>query len=120
MVPLVCAGVQTIRSELEEWEIEQYSPVIDHVLDQFFLGRIGIRMLTGQHVHGQTTEGGRVEAVNVQEIATNATQRALHLCQELYGKVPDVDIRVVGDLSYHFLYVQSHLHHMVSKEYSWN
>ncbi|DAZ98652.1 TPA: hypothetical protein N0F65_000847 [Lagenidium giganteum] len=116
LVPLICGGLQ----ELKATEHGRKALINDSVhediqqrLDTFFLSRIGIRMLIGQHVESLEHIGGRVELVNVEETVKKACDRATMLCEKFLGQAPEVEIRAAANVSAPFMYVESHLHHMV-------
>ena len=93
-------------------------PDIHQFLDGFYLSRIGIRMLIGQHIalHERQRENHiglidtRCSPVNV---CSDAIDDARIICMREKGSAPDVTI--YGDPSFTFPYVPSHLHHMVSE-----
>ncbi|GLD98481.1 hypothetical protein PINS_up007178 [Pythium insidiosum] len=116
LVPLICGGLR----ELSETDMGHHVLAMDNVqedikesLDKFFLARIGIRMLIGQHVESLVRIGGRVEIVNVEETVRSACDRAAHLCKTYCGVAPEVEIVNTTSVEAPFTYVESHLHHMV-------
>ncbi|KDO34255.1 hypothetical protein SPRG_01441 [Saprolegnia parasitica CBS 223.65] len=84
-------------------------------LDGFYLSRIGIRMLMGQHIALHEKEDGWVgcicEATSPAEVALAAVDMARHMCIRQYGDAPDVELH--GDCNFTMPYVPSHLHHML-------
>lgn len=87
---------------------------LNQALDTFFLNRIGIRMLSGQHVEGRERDGGRVMMIDPERVARRAADTAVRLCISLYGKAPEVQITMAKtNVSSRFIYVESHLHHMI-------
>ncbi|TYZ57597.1 hypothetical protein PybrP1_003937, partial [[Pythium] brassicae (nom. inval.)] len=116
LVPLICSGLQEIKqTDLGSNALQLVSVQEDimHRLDTFFLARIGIRMLIGQHVESLTQVGGRVELVNVEETVRSASARAAELCRLYCGQAPAVEIHAAVNVPAPFVYVESHLHHMV-------
>lgn len=116
LVPLICGGLK----EMSETDLgssalkfEYVQEDIKHRLDTFFLARIGIRMLIGQHEESMVQVGGRVELVNVEETVRSACDRAAHLCRMYYGVAPEVEVHLATHVNAPFTYVESHLHHMV-------
>lgn len=116
LVPLVCSGLK----ELENTDLGKSALRLDSVqedlkqrLDTFFLARIGIRMLIGQHVESLHKPGGRVELVNVKETVERACERAAQLCHMYLGVKIEYEIRCGTNVNAPFVYVESHLHHMV-------
>ncbi|OQR89591.1 pyruvate dehydrogenase [Achlya hypogyna] len=112
LVPLICGGLQQV-SHTEEGRhalrLQEIQDNINNRLDTFFLSRIGIRMLIGQH----STDGGRVKLCDVQDIVREASERASALCQQYCGTPPKVIVKVAANGAAPFMYVRSHLHHMV-------
>lgn len=116
LVPLICGGLNEIkRTDLGSNALQLVSVQedIQHRLDTFFLSRVGIRMLIGQHVESLDKAGGRVELVNVEETVRNACERAAKLCIKYCGQAPEFEIRSAATAPAPFIYVESHLHHMV-------
>ncbi|TMW58721.1 hypothetical protein Poli38472_010280 [Pythium oligandrum] len=116
LVPLICGGLKELgegdqgdhllHADLVQEDIKQR-------LDAFFLARIGIRMLIGQHVDALARVGGRVELVNVEDTVRSACDRATKLCKLYCGVAPNVEIHLASNAGAPFTYVESHLHHMV-------
>lgn len=116
LIPLICSGLQEIKlTDLGSNALQLVSVQEDimHRLDTFFLSRIGIRMLIGQHVESLEQVGGRVELVNVEATVRSACQRAARLCKKYKGQAPEVEIHLAANTSAPFIYIESHLHHMV-------
>jgi pyruvate dehydrogenase kinase 2/3/4 len=116
LVPLICGGLKELASTdlgRNTLKFDAVQEDLMHRLDTFFLARIGIRMLIGQHVESMVQVGGRVELVNVAETVRSACDRAANLCRLYCGTVPEVEIKLASKLSAPFTYVESHLHHMV-------
>lgn len=116
LVPLICGGLQEIKATdlgSSALKLASVQDDIMHRLDTFFLSRIGIRMLIGQHVESLDQVGGRVERVNVEETVKSACERAAALCRTYCGQAPEVEIHLATNASAPFIYVESHLHHMV-------
>ncbi|EGZ16889.1 hypothetical protein PHYSODRAFT_314481 [Phytophthora sojae] len=116
LVPLICYGLQQLKAtDLGHSALQMQSAQEDikDRLNKFFLGRIGIRMLIGQHVESLESPGGRVHLVNVEEIVREACDRATQLCVQYCGEAPPVEIHATASASTPLMYVRSHLHHMV-------
>ncbi|EGF82544.1 hypothetical protein BATDEDRAFT_32923 [Batrachochytrium dendrobatidis JAM81] len=96
---------------------------IQSFLDNFYMSRIGIRMLIGQHtsmtkaVCNNTTQEDYVGIIctktNVGEIASDAIRDARTICQDYYGLYDCPQIKLMGCTDIDFMYVPSHLHHML-------
>jgi len=89
---------------------------IQRRLDQFYMTRIGVRMLIGQYV--ALTRSRRPGWVGVicsethpADIAREAAHQAQTICRMTYGVAPAVE--VVGRTDLVFTYVPTHLHHML-------
>ncbi|CAH0479244.1 unnamed protein product [Peronospora belbahrii] len=116
LVPMICYGLQQLKgTDLghSALQIDSAQEDIKSRLDKFFLGRIGIRMLIGQHVESLERPGGRVHLINVEEIVHEACYRATKLCIQHSGTAPPVEIHATASASTPLMYVRSHLHHMV-------
>uniref|UniRef100_K3X8C8 Protein-serine/threonine kinase n=1 Tax=Globisporangium ultimum (strain ATCC 200006 / CBS 805.95 / DAOM BR144) TaxID=431595 RepID=K3X8C8_GLOUD len=117
LVPLICGGLNEMKqTDLGNSALKLVS-VQDDIkdrLDTFFLSRIGIRMLIGQHVESLGKVGGRVELVDVEATVKSACERASKLCIKYFGQAPEVEISMAAPTAAApFIYVESHLHHMV-------
>ncbi|KAL4157758.1 hypothetical protein PRNP1_003543 [Phytophthora ramorum] len=116
LVPLICYGLRQLKATdlgHSALQIESAQEDVKGRLDKFFLGRIGIRMLIGQHVESLEHPGGRVHLVHVEEIVREASDRARSLCVQYCGAAPPVEIHATASASTPLMYVRSHLHHMV-------
>ncbi|KAG7396196.1 [Pyruvate dehydrogenase (acetyl-transferring)] kinase isozyme 4 [Phytophthora boehmeriae] len=116
LVPLICYGLQELKATdlgHSALQMESVQEDIKDRLDKFFLGRIGIRMLIGHHVESLEHAGGRVHLVNAEQIVRDACERARKLCVQYCGVAPPVQIRATPTADMPFMYVKSHLHHMV-------
>jgi pyruvate dehydrogenase kinase 2/3/4 len=92
------------------------STEIREFLDRFYMSRIGIRMLIGQHIamHDGSRPGyaGLIcERCSPAEVAREATTSAQNLCLLHYTAAPEVVVRGNTDLT--FTYIPSHLDHML-------
>ncbi|KAI8380623.1 mitochondrial pyruvate dehydrogenase [Choanephora cucurbitarum] len=115
--------VTTVAQGILEYKEHLNSPLIDtevqQFLDRFYLSRIGIRMLIGQHIalyKGRRQEnhvGVICTKTNIREVALDAIANAKFICEEHYGlyRAPEVHMFCPGDIE--FMYVPSHLNHML-------
>ncbi|KAF7713512.1 PDK/BCKDK protein kinase family protein [Penicillium ucsense] len=117
--------VTTVAQGILEWKRErqrmQIDPTIQSFLDRFYMSRIGIRMLIGQHI--ALTEQTHVKhpnyvgiictKTNVRDIALEAIENARFVCEDYYGlfEAPKVQLVCKDDLN--FMYVPGHLSHML-------
>ena len=106
-------GIQELRQALGTDEL---NPEIRQFLDRFYMSRIGIRMLIGQHV--AMHEGSRpghagliCEKCSPATVVEEAIGDAQNLCLLHYTVAPEVG--VFGKVDLAFTYVPSHLHHML-------
>ncbi|OQS04570.1 pyruvate dehydrogenase kinase [Thraustotheca clavata] len=115
-------GVHELKLTMHEAEKKGNLPIsmadmidLHSFLDGFYLSRIGIRMLMGQHIALRQKEEGWVgcicEATSPAEVALAAVDTARHMCIRQYGDAPDVEFH--GDTNFTMPYVPSHLHHML-------
>lgn len=110
VVPTVARGVYELKSSLDLSLQEEQT--LSEALDDFFLGRISIRMIVGQHAESLKISGGRVLELDPADVADEAIQRARFLCNQELGVAPPVEFLARGKPG-PFLYVRSHLHHMM-------
>lgn len=88
-------------------------------LDRFYMSRIGIRMLIGQHIAlneepvREDYVGIICTSVPIREMAQLASDNARFICEEYYGlfEAPKIEIVCPEDLT--FMYVPGHLNHML-------
>ncbi|KAI9193115.1 mitochondrial branched-chain alpha-ketoacid dehydrogenase kinase-domain-containing protein [Polychytrium aggregatum] len=95
-------------------------PPVQSFLDRFYLSRIGIRMLIGQHVAISKPEAQQPGFVGIicpktslRNVALDAIDDARFICQDYYGLWKAPDIKLYGKQEIEFMYVPSHLHHML-------
>ncbi|KAJ5113748.1 Signal transduction histidine kinase core [Penicillium angulare] len=117
--------VTTVAQGILEWkrvrQRMQIDSTIQSFLDRFYMSRIGIRMLIGQHI--ALTEQTHVKhphyvgiictKTNVKDIALEAIDNARFVCEDYYGlfEAPKVQLVCRDDLN--FMYVPGHLSHML-------
>ncbi|KAJ5223789.1 hypothetical protein N7468_008331 [Penicillium chermesinum] len=117
--------VTTVAQGILEWkrvrQRMQIDSTIQSFLDRFYMSRIGIRMLIGQHI--ALTEQTYVKhpnyvgiictKTNVRDIALEAIDNARFVCEDYYGlfEAPKVQLVCRDDLN--FMYVPGHLAHML-------
>ncbi|KJA18953.1 hypothetical protein HYPSUDRAFT_204888 [Hypholoma sublateritium FD-334 SS-4] len=114
--------VTTVAQGVLEWKRSQNAKHIgldmQAWLDRFYLSRIGIRFLIGQHVALNTQQahadyvGIICTKANVHDIVQEAIENARFVCEEHYAmfKGPPVQLICPKDLS--FPYVPGHLSHI--------
>ncbi|CAL5395854.1 unnamed protein product [Camellia sinensis] len=117
VVPMMALGVQQLKKSLGRKIDYQDLDEIHQFLDRFYMSRIGIRMLIGQHValHDPNPPPDCVGYIHTKmspvQVAQTASEDARAICLREYGSAPDVNI--YGDPKFTFPYVPTHLHLMV-------
>ncbi|XP_059632032.1 pyruvate dehydrogenase (acetyl-transferring) kinase, mitochondrial [Cornus florida] len=117
VVPMMALGVQQLKKGLNAKIDYESLDEIHQFLDRFYMSRIGIRMLIGQHValHDPNPLPDCVGYIHTKmspvEVARNASEDARSICFREYGSAPDINI--YGDPNFTFPYVPTHLHLMV-------
>ncbi|KAK9147137.1 hypothetical protein Sjap_007040 [Stephania japonica] len=117
VVPMMALGVQQLKKDFKPKTLPTNLDEIHQFLDRFYMSRIGIRMLIGQHValHDPNPPPDCVGYIHTKmspvEVARHASEDARSICLREYGSAPQIDI--YGDPSFTFPYVPTHLHLMV-------
>ncbi|KAF4121973.1 hypothetical protein GMORB2_7566 [Geosmithia morbida] len=119
-------GVVTTMAQgiLEYKRLRQRMQIDDSIqsfLDRFYMSRIGIRMLIGQHIaltdqshHRDPTYVGVIcTRTNVQDLAQEAIENARFVCEDHYGLFEAPRIQLVCNPDLNFMYVPGHLSHML-------
>ncbi|EUC39025.1 hypothetical protein COCCADRAFT_21753 [Bipolaris zeicola 26-R-13] len=117
--------VTTVAQGILEWKRKRQRMHIDHniqaFLDRFYMSRIGIRMLIGQHI-ALTDQRSRSDPnyvgiictkTNVQELAQEAIENARFVCEDHYGLFDAPKVQLVCNPEINFMYVPGHLSHML-------
>ncbi|CAD6589851.1 MAG: hypothetical protein TREMPRED_005542, partial [Tremellales sp. Tagirdzhanova-0007] len=114
--------VTTVAQGVLEWKRKQNAgrigQSIQEWLDRFYMSRIGIRFLIGQHVALNTLQPHRdyvgiiCTQSNVHDICHEAIENARFVCEDHYAlfKGPPIQLLCPKDLS--FAYVPGHLSHI--------
>ncbi|OQE16351.1 hypothetical protein PENFLA_c028G09910 [Penicillium flavigenum] len=117
--------VTTVAQGILEWKRArqrmQIDSTIQSFLDRFYMSRIGIRMLIGQHI--ALTEQTHVKhpnyvgiictKTNVRDIALEAIENARFVCEDYYGLFEAPKVQLVCKEDLNFMYVPGHLSHML-------
>ncbi|OMO58580.1 hypothetical protein COLO4_34520 [Corchorus olitorius] len=117
VVPMMALGVQQLKKGMDPKIVYEDLDEIHQFLDRFYMSRIGIRMLIGQHVelHNPNPPPHCVGYIHTKmspvEVAQNASEDARSICLREYGSAPEINI--YGDPNFTFPYVPTHLHLMV-------
>jgi len=111
--------VTTIAQGILEYKKEAKTPRIDRsiqtFLDRFYMSRIGIRVLIGQHIALNRLEphedyvGIICTKTNVHQIAREAIENASYVCEEHFGLFKGPPVQLVCRKDIDFMYVPSHL-----------
>ncbi|EQL00653.1 pyruvate dehydrogenase kinase [Ophiocordyceps sinensis CO18] len=99
----------------------QINGTIQSFLDRFYMSRIGIRMLIGQHIaltdqshHRDPIYVGVIcTKTNVKDLAQEAIENARFVCEDHYGLFEAPRIQLVCSPGLDFMYVPGHLSHML-------
>ncbi|KAJ0978671.1 hypothetical protein J5N97_014145 [Dioscorea zingiberensis] len=117
VVPAMALGVHQLKKDLSPSVVPEDLQEIHQFLDRFYMSRIGIRMLIGQHValHDPKPEPSCVGQINTRmspmQVARAASEDARFICLREYGSAPEINF--YGDPDFTFPYVPQHLHLMV-------
>jgi pyruvate dehydrogenase kinase 2/3/4 len=113
----VAKGVHELQAKLSGSAINPFDlPNMSSTLNQFHLGRIGLRFLIGHHLLLQSEKrpgfiGMLKEDVNLRVVAERAVADATQICARTYGRAPRVKIHEAGIDP--FLHVPDHLYFCV-------
>ncbi|KIW14319.1 hypothetical protein PV08_07101 [Exophiala spinifera] len=117
--------VTTVAQGINEWKRKQQRTQIDSsiqsFLDRFYMSRIGIRMLIGQHIalteqqtHRHPNYVGIIcTKTNVKELAEEAIENARFVCEDHYGLFDAPKVQLFCNPNLNFMYVPGHLSHML-------
>ncbi|KAK3276200.1 [Pyruvate dehydrogenase (acetyl-transferring)] kinase isozyme 3, mitochondrial [Cymbomonas tetramitiformis] len=110
VVPMMAMGVAELKRDFGE-----FPPEVHQFLDGFYMSRIGIRALIGQHVALHSQQDGYIGMICIKvrpmDVAWGAVDDARSICMREKGSSPEV--QVFGDPNFAFSYVPSHLHQML-------
>ena len=118
VVTTIAQGILEYKRKRQRMQIDN---TIQAFLDRFYMSRIGIRMLIGQHVAltDQRTQsdpnyvGIICTKTNVHDLAQEAIENARFVCEDHYGLFDAPKVRLVCDPKLNFMYVPGHLSHML-------
>ncbi|KHJ36256.1 putative pyruvate dehydrogenase kinase [Erysiphe necator] len=117
--------VTTVAQGVLEYKRKRQRMLIDNkiqaFLDRFYMSRIGIRMLIGQHIaltdqsHASdpTYVGIICIKTNVRDLAEEAIENARFVCEDHYGLFEAPKVQLVCPPDLNFMYVPGHLSHML-------
>lgn len=118
VVTTVAQGILEYKRKRQRMQIDQN---IQAFLDRFYMSRIGIRMLIGQHIaltdqnhHRDPNYVGIIcTKTNVRDLAQEAIENARFVCEDHYGLFDAPKIQLVCPPDLNFMYVPGHLSHML-------
>ena len=118
VVTTVAQGILEYKRRRQRLQIDSN---IQGFLDRFYMSRIGIRMLIGQHValtsqnhyRDPTYVGIICTKTNVHELAQEAIENARFVCEDHYGLFEAPRVQLVCNPDLTFMYVPGHLSHML-------
>lgn len=115
--------VTTIAQGVLEWKKRVGGDVggrgVQAFLDRFYMSRIGIRFLIGQHIALNTLQphpdyvGIICTRTNVQDVCHEAIENARFVCEEHYALYKGPPIQLLCPKDLHFPYVPGHLAHIL-------
>lgn len=115
--------VSTVANGISEYKRHKTKTVIETdiqaFLDRFYMSRIGIRILIGQHVALNKLPsrpdyvGIICTKTNIAQAVQEAADNAKFICEEHYGlfRAPEIQLHCSNDLL--FTYIPTHLSHML-------
>ncbi|KAI0269085.1 mitochondrial branched-chain alpha-ketoacid dehydrogenase kinase-domain-containing protein [Russula aff. rugulosa BPL654] len=114
--------VTTVAQGVLEWKrnkkTQRIGLDVQAWLDRFYMSRIGIRFLIGQHVALNTLAphedyvGIICTRANVHDIVHEAIENARFVCEEHYGMFKGPPVQLICPKNLHFAYVPGHLSHI--------
>ncbi|KAJ4480019.1 mitochondrial branched-chain alpha-ketoacid dehydrogenase kinase-domain-containing protein [Lentinula aciculospora] len=115
--------VTTVAQGVLEWKRSQRARHIgldmQQWLDRFYLSRIGIRFLIGQHIALNTQESHQdyvgiiCTNANVHDIIEEAIENARFVCEEHYALFSSPPVQLICPPNLTFPYVPGHLSHII-------
>ncbi|MCJ1372422.1 hypothetical protein MMC20_003646 [Loxospora ochrophaea] len=118
VVTTVAQGILEYKRKRQRMQIDSS---IQNFLDRFYMSRIGIRMLIGQHIaltdqkqHNEPNYVGIIcTKTNVRELAQEAIENARFVCEDHYGLFDAPKVQLICEPDLNFMYVPGHLSHML-------
>ncbi|KAI0843462.1 mitochondrial branched-chain alpha-ketoacid dehydrogenase kinase-domain-containing protein [Hypoxylon sp. FL0890] len=118
VVTTMAQGILEYKRKRQRMQIDNN---IQSFLDRFYMSRIGIRMLIGQHIaltdqshHRDPNYVGIIcTKTNVRDLAQEAIENARFVCEDHYGLFEAPKIQLVCNPDLTFMYVPGHLSHML-------
>jgi pyruvate dehydrogenase kinase 2/3/4 len=118
VVTTVAQGILEYKRKRQRMQIDNN---IQSFLDRFYMSRIGIRMLIGQHIALTDQSHNKDPAyvgiictkTNVRDLAQEAIENARFVCEDHYGLFDAPKVQLVCPPNLNFMYVPGHLSHML-------
>ncbi|KAK3387202.1 mitochondrial branched-chain alpha-ketoacid dehydrogenase kinase-domain-containing protein [Podospora didyma] len=118
VVTTMAQGVLEYKRKRQRMQIDTN---IQAFLDRFYMSRIGIRMLIGQHIaltdqshfRDPSYVGIICTKTYVKDLAQEAIENARFVCEDHYGLFEAPKIQLVCNPNLNFMYVPGHLSHML-------
>jgi len=118
VVTTVAQGILEYKRKRQRMQIDNN---IQSFLDRFYMSRIGIRMLIGQHIaltdqsHNKDPSyvGIICTKTNVRDLAQEAIDNARFVCEDHFGLFDAPKVQLVCPPGLNFMYVPGHLSHML-------
>ncbi|RPB08294.1 alpha-ketoacid dehydrogenase kinase [Morchella conica CCBAS932] len=116
VVTTMAMGINEYKRKRQRMQIDNS---IQSFLDRFYMSRIGIRMLIGQHValnsapEQEDYVGIICTKTNVRDLAQEAIENARFVCEDYYGLFDAPKVQLVCKPDLNFMYVPGHLSHML-------
>ena len=119
--PVVTTVAQGINEYKRKRQRMQIDTNVQSFLDRFYMSRIGIRMLIGQHIaltdqanHRHPNYVGIIcTKTNVREMAEEPIENARFVCEDHYGLFDAPKVQLFCPPHLNFMYVPGHLSHML-------
>eukprot|EP00053_Salpingoeca_punica_P008093 m.73244 g.73244 ORF g.73244 m.73244 type:complete len:409 (-) comp14446_c0_seq1:385-1611(-) len=121
--PVVLTIAQAMQQLEQERKLAMSHNSVREFLDRFYMSRIGIRFLFNQHQalfappdsarRNKRWIGSIDPSCRVADVAVDAANAAKFICQESYGRAPEMKIvtpKTVGSEEITFTYIPSHLY----------
>ncbi|KAJ3194872.1 hypothetical protein HK101_001702 [Irineochytrium annulatum] len=118
--PITVLIAKQVKEMSEARGLKVTDPTVQAHLNAFHRSRVGMRMLIGHHValsHPKTKHDHHVGIVCTEtdpaDVASEAAMDAAAVCELSYNVAPQVEIRVPAGGCPTFVFVPSHLHHIM-------
>eukprot|EP00638_Chattonella_subsalsa_P007902 CAMPEP_0117752218 /NCGR_PEP_ID=MMETSP0947-20121206/11475_1 /TAXON_ID=44440 /ORGANISM="Chattonella subsalsa, Strain CCMP2191" /LENGTH=359 /DNA_ID=CAMNT_0005570819 /DNA_START=275 /DNA_END=1354 /DNA_ORIENTATION=+ len=117
---VMARGVWELRQKLDSFGLDyQTETELRHYLDNFYIGRIGLRILSSQYLslHEKSPPnyiGIVCRKTSLLRVVQFAAEDAADICKSQYGSAPPIYMKGV-DFNLVFPYVPEHLHYMIQE-----